>query len=164
MKTSLWHVKRITAGTHHPSEHFGLPLHTAKGCQFSSHNMIMQDTVQLRRSPASAQLRPLISLIWKTQLVLHVLPNPLRQLCGQPAQDWVCAPVNILGICGLVGRATACGALCRGFDPCRRRPRGVTVDFGPKQSGSSGRLINHCNQLGKPSFITLMMMLYIFKF
>ena len=96
MKTSLWHVKRITAGTHHPSEHIGLPLYTAKGCQFSTHYMIMQDTVQLCRSPASAQLRPLISLIWKTQLVLHVLPNPLCQLCGQPAQDRVCAPVNIL--------------------------------------------------------------------
>ena len=96
MKTSLWHVKRITAGTHHPSEHIGLPLHTAKGCQFSAHNMIMKYTVQLCRRPASAQLRPLISLIWKTQLVLHVLPNPLCQLCGQPAQDWVCAPVNIL--------------------------------------------------------------------
>ena len=55
MKTSLWHVKRITAGTHHPSEHLRLPLHTAKGCQFSAHYMIMQDTVQLCRSPASAQ-------------------------------------------------------------------------------------------------------------
>ncbi len=40
-------------------------------------------------------------------------------------------------IVGLVGRATAHDALCRGFDPCRQRPRGVAVDFGPKQSGSS---------------------------
>ena len=38
-------------------------------------------------------------------------------------------------------------ALCRGFDPCRRRPRGVAVDFGPKQSGW---LIN---QLGNPSLV-----------
>jgi hypothetical protein len=36
--------------------------------------------------------------------------------------------------------------LCCGFDPCRQRPRGVAVDFGPKQSGW---LIN---QLGVPQF------------
>jgi hypothetical protein len=36
------------------------------------------------------------------------------------------------GIVGRVGRATAHDALCRGFDPCRQRPRGVAVDFGPK--------------------------------
>ncbi len=36
-------------------------------------------------------------------------------------------------------------ALCRGFDPCRQRPQGVAVDFGPKRSGW---LIN---QLGDPS-------------
>ncbi len=39
------------------SEQLGLPLHTAKGCQFTSHNMIMQDTVGLGRSPAGAWLR-----------------------------------------------------------------------------------------------------------
>ncbi len=48
------------------------------------------------------------------------------------------------GIVGRVGRATARDAVCRGFDPCRQRPRGVAVDFGPKQSGW---LIN---QLGDP--------------
>jgi hypothetical protein len=52
----------------------------------------------------------------------------------------------VAGICGLVGRATARGALCRGFDPCRRRFRDVAMEFGPKQSGW---LIN---QLGNPSF------------
>ncbi len=50
------------------------------------------------------------------------------------------------GIVGRVGRATAHDALCRGFDPCRQRSRGVAVDFGPKQSGW---LIN---QLGDPRF------------
>ncbi len=40
-----------------------------------------------------------------------------------------------LGICGRVGRAPARDALCRGFDPCRRRPRGLAVDFGPTPSG-----------------------------
>ncbi len=49
------------------------------------------------------------------------------------------------GIVGRVGRAAARDALCRGFDPCRQLPRGVAVDFGPKQSGW---LIN---QLGNPS-------------
>ncbi len=52
---------------------------------------------------------------------------------------------------GRVGRATARvgprDALCRGFDPFRQRPRGVAVDFGPKQSGW---LIN---QLGNPSLL-----------
>jgi hypothetical protein len=49
-------------------------------------------------------------------------------------------------ICGQVGRALASDVLCCGFDPCRRCPQGVAVDFGPKQSG---QLIN---QLGNPSF------------
>jgi hypothetical protein len=40
-----------------------------------------------------------------------------------------------LGIWGRLGRALARDALCRGFDPCRRRPQGVAVDFGPKQFG-----------------------------
>jgi hypothetical protein len=40
-----------------------------------------------------------------------------------------------MGIVGRVGRATARDALCHGFDPCRQRPRGVAMDFGPKQSG-----------------------------
>ncbi len=55
--------------------------------------------------------------------------------------------IMMIGIVGRVGRATARDALCRGFDPCRQRPRGVAVDFGPKQSGW---LIN---QLGNSSFI-----------
>ena len=48
--------------------------------------MVMQDVVQLGWSPAGARLRSLISFIWKAQLLLHVFPNPLRQLCRQPAQ------------------------------------------------------------------------------
>ena len=96
MKTSLWHVERVTSGTHCPSEQLGLPLHTAKSCQFTCHNMVMQDAVQLGWSPAGAGLRSLISFIWKAQLLLHVLPNPLRQLCRQPAQGRVGCPVNIL--------------------------------------------------------------------
>jgi hypothetical protein len=59
------------------------------------------------------------------------------------------------GIFGPVGRALACDALCRGFDPCRRRPRGVAVDFGPKQSDW---LIN---LLGKPNFIIDMILTMI---
>ncbi len=80
MKTFLRHVKRITAGTHHPSEQLGLPLHTAKGCQFTCHEMVMQDTVELGRSSAGAWRRSLVGFIWKLQLLLQVLPNPLSQL------------------------------------------------------------------------------------
>ena len=96
MKMSLWHVERVTSGMHCSSEQLRLPLHTAKGCQFTCHNMVMQDVVQLGRSPASAWLLSLISFIWKTRLLLHVLPNPLSQLCRQPAQGRVDCPVNIL--------------------------------------------------------------------
>ncbi len=53
---------------------------------------------------------------------------------------------RIKAIVGRVSRATARNALCRGFDPCWQRIRGVAVDFGPKQSGW---LIN---QLGVPQF------------
>jgi hypothetical protein len=35
-----------------------------------------------------------------------------------------------IGIVGIVGRATACDAWCRGFSS--RSPRGVAVDFGPE--------------------------------
>ena len=80
MKTFLRHVKRIAAGTHRPSEQLELPLHTAKGCQFTRHNMLMQDTVELGRSPARARLCSLIGFIWKPQLLLHILPYPLSQL------------------------------------------------------------------------------------
>ncbi len=55
----------------------------------------------------------------------------------QPPQCYI-TPRETLshkGICGRVGRALARDALCRGFDPCRRRLQGVALDFGPKQSG-----------------------------
>jgi hypothetical protein len=96
MKTFLRHVKMITAGTHHPSEQLRLPLHTAKGCQFTGHDMVMQDTVELSSSPAGAWLRSLIRFIWKPQLLLQVLPNPISQLRRLPAQGTVCYPVNKL--------------------------------------------------------------------
>ena len=98
MKTFCWHIKRITACTHNPSEKLWLPpwLHTAKGCQFTSDHVVLQDSVELGRSPSSAWLRSLICFIWKSQLLLHVLPNPLSQLCRQPAQGRVCCTVNIL--------------------------------------------------------------------
>ncbi len=42
---------------------------------------------------------------------------------------------NISVFFALVGSETACTAFCRGFDPYRQHPRGVAVDFGPKESG-----------------------------
>ena len=81
MKTFLRHVKRITAGTHSPSEQLGLPLHTAEGYQLTRYNMLMQDTVKLGWSPAGARLQSLIGFIWKSQLFLQVHSNPLSQLC-----------------------------------------------------------------------------------
>jgi hypothetical protein len=60
----------------------------------------MQDTVELGRRPAGAWLRSLILFIWKPQLLLQILPNPLSQLRRQPAQGRVCCPVNILQLFG----------------------------------------------------------------
>ena len=48
MKTSLLHVERVTSGTHSPSEQLGLPLNTAKSCQFTCHNMVMQDATTIK--------------------------------------------------------------------------------------------------------------------
>ena len=96
MKTLFWHVEWITACTHHPSEKFGLPLHTAKCCQFTRDDMVVQDIVELGRCPPGAWLCYLICFIWKPKLLLHVLPYPLSQLCRQPAQGRVGCPVNIL--------------------------------------------------------------------
>ena len=56
----------------------------------------MRDIVELCRRPSCAWRRSLISFIWKPQLFLQVLPNPLCPLCRQPAQGRVCGPVNIL--------------------------------------------------------------------
>ncbi len=85
----------------------------------------------------------------------HLGAAPTTWLGGEPGEALLFATVESshtslasihpTGICGRVGRALARDALCRGFDPCRRRPRGLPVDFGPKQSGW---LIN---QLGSPS-------------
>ncbi len=96
MKASLWHIKRITSGTHHTSEQVGLPLHTTKRCQYSVHDMAVEDTVELSCCPTCPWLCLFISFVRKSQLFLKILPNPLCQLCRQPEQRWVCSPVNIL--------------------------------------------------------------------
>ncbi len=80
--------------------------------------------------------------------------SPKRNACsvsvfnnGQPCSAAIAA--NSLSFwalrVGIVGRVGRRDALCGEFDPCRQRPRGVAVDFGPKQSDW---LIN---QLGSPS-------------
>ena len=96
MKAPLWHIKWITSGTHHASEQVGLPLHTTKRGQFSVNNMAVEDTVKLSCCPTCPWLSPFISFVRKSQLFLEILPDPLCQLCRQPAQHWVCRPVNIL--------------------------------------------------------------------
>jgi len=99
MKAPLSHVKGIlpgiTPGTHGAPEKLRLPFHTSESGQGSMHNMLLQDMVELSRSPACARLSPFVSLVRKTQLLLQFLANPLSQLCGQPAQDWVCCPVDV---------------------------------------------------------------------
>ena len=65
----------------------------------------------------------------------------------------LCSPASMTllfaGISARVGRVTAGDALYRGFDSCRRRPRGVALDFGPKQSGW---LVN--KSAGQPHFVS----------
>ncbi len=55
--------------------------------------------------------------------LLSANPSPLQLRCWQLRRD-LSAPDLWPS-----GRATARDALCRGLDPCRRRPQGVAVDF-----------------------------------
>ena len=77
MEAPFWHIKGIASGTHYASEQLRLPFHTSEGCQGTINNMGLQDMVELRRSPACSGRRPLIRFVWKAQLFLQVLPNPL---------------------------------------------------------------------------------------
>ncbi len=98
MKALLRHIKGITSGTHSAPEKIWLPFRASKGCQGTIHYMSLQDhdIVQLHRSPTWTGCSSLICFVGKNQLILQVLPNPLCQLCGQPAQGRVGRPVHIL--------------------------------------------------------------------
>jgi hypothetical protein len=58
--------------------------------------MGLHDMIELCRSPACSWQCPRIHFVWKAQLVLKVLSNPLCQLGGQPAQGRVHRPVFVL--------------------------------------------------------------------
>jgi hypothetical protein len=96
MKAPLRHIKSITSGNHRTPEQLRLPFHTPNGCQGSVHDMCLQDMIQLCWSPTGTGFRQAISFVGKSQLILQVFPNPLCQLCGQPAQGWVSRPVYVL--------------------------------------------------------------------
>ena len=96
MKALLGHIKGITSGTHSAPEKIWLPFHASKGCQGTVHYMSLQDIVQLCRSPTWTCCSSLICFVGKTQLILQVLPNPLCQLCRQPAQGRAGRPVHVL--------------------------------------------------------------------
>ncbi len=100
MESLLWQIEGIASCTHHTPEQLRLPFHTDKCSQITVHNMLMKNMVELCRSPASARFCPLISFIWKSQYILQVLTYPLSQLGGQPTQDRMCSPVNVLQQCG----------------------------------------------------------------
>ena len=70
------HVQGITSGMPDARGKLQLSFNTSKGGQGSVHNMVLQDTVELRGSLACAWLRPFISVVGKTQLFMHVLSNP----------------------------------------------------------------------------------------
>ena len=84
MKSVLWHIKWITSSTHGAPAQIRLPFHTSKGSQGAINNMSLQYMIQLSRSPTSAKFCPLISFVWKTQLILQVLPTPFCQFSWQP--------------------------------------------------------------------------------
>ncbi len=96
MKEPLRHIKWITPGTHCTPEQLGLPFHTPKGCQRSVNDMCLQDMIQLCWSPTGTGFRLPIGFVGKPQLILQVFPNPLSQLCGQPAQSRVSRQVYVL--------------------------------------------------------------------
>ena len=98
MEAPFRHVKGITSGTHRAPEQLRLTFHTYKGCQATVHDMGLQDIVQLSWRPTCTVCSPFIGFVGKAQLILHVLHNPLSQLCGQPAQGRarVGSPVDIL--------------------------------------------------------------------
>ena len=96
MKSVFWHIKWITSGTHDSPAQIRLPFHTPKGTQGTINNMSLQDMIQLCRGPTTSRLCPLISFIWKSQLILQVLTNPLCQLGWQPPQDRMSCPVYVI--------------------------------------------------------------------
>ncbi len=96
MEALLWQFEGIASCTHHTPEQLRLPFDTAKCSQSTFHDMLMKNMVELCRSPARTRFCPLICFIRKTQHVLQVLPDPLSQLGGQPTQDRMRSPVNIL--------------------------------------------------------------------
>ncbi len=72
----------------------------------------------------------------------------LSQQVSPPAQPMISRAANLRRSTARTSSSAPSDTppvLCRGFDPCRQRPQGVAVDFGPKQSSW---LIN---QLGDPS-------------
>ncbi len=98
MKAVFWHIKWTISATHDaPAQiwlicHTWLPytdltFHTPKGSQGTINNMSKQYMIQLCRGPTTAWLCPLVSFVWKSQLVLQVLSNPLCQFGWQPTQD-----------------------------------------------------------------------------
>ena len=96
MKAVFWHIEWITSGTHDAPAQIRLPFHTPKGTQGTINNMSLQDMIQLCRGPTTSRLCPLISFIWKSQLILQVLTYPLCQLGWQPTQDRMSCPVYVI--------------------------------------------------------------------
>ena len=99
MQAPLRHIKGITSGMHSAPGKLWLPFHAPKGCQSTVHYMGLQDIVQLRWSPTCTWSSPPIWFVSKAQLILHVLPNPLCQFCGKPAQGRVGRPIHVLQPC-----------------------------------------------------------------
>ena len=98
MKAPLRHVKGITPGMHGAPEKVRLSFHTSESSQGSVQNMVLQDTVELRRSPDPCRAQP----VDQPCLKIPALPAGSLQstqriswAASGPAQGWVCSPIDV---------------------------------------------------------------------
>jgi hypothetical protein len=54
MEAPFWHFEGVASGKHHAPEHLRLPLNTAKCCQGTINDMLLQNMVELGCGPRSA--------------------------------------------------------------------------------------------------------------
>jgi hypothetical protein len=98
MELPFWHFEGVKSGMHHAPEQLRLSLKTAKCCQGTINNMLLQNMVELGCGPPSAWVISPICFVGKPQSLLQILTNLFSQLRGQPEQDRVTTPECIVSL------------------------------------------------------------------